>query len=221
MVEGNDIKKAHEEIQKKISLMLPEKWDSLYLYASVVERAGSLQTGEMFFYYFPKGVLRKKPINVYEIPSRFNIDEKQYSNFVNDLYNSIKNLRKVCIEEGEKPWSEITITIEKVKYKAIYGYEDLNTNLFNHDERHIIWRYKYLGVPYQSLNRVERDIINEYMRRPEEKTYTYEQSIYSKDSNKKLEKVKSIEKNLEFVTEDKIKEMEFKSTHVPKNQLLK
>ena len=67
------IKELYEDIQRRIFKMIPEKWDSLYLYASVME--GQKETGEMFFYYIPKGIFKKKPVNVYEIPSKFNIDE--------------------------------------------------------------------------------------------------------------------------------------------------
>ncbi len=98
--------------------MLPEKWNKLCLYASVIDEQNSMQTGEMFFYYFPSGILRKKQINVYEVPERFGIDENQYIRFANSLYNTIKKLKKVCVQHGERPWSNITIIIEKQKYKA-------------------------------------------------------------------------------------------------------
>ena len=39
------IKEIYEDIQKKIFYMIPEKWDELYLYASVIERFGSIETG--------------------------------------------------------------------------------------------------------------------------------------------------------------------------------
>ena len=48
----------------------------------------------MFFYYYPKGILKKNAINVYEIPVKFNIDEKEYMKLVNQLYETIKLLRK-------------------------------------------------------------------------------------------------------------------------------
>ena len=41
------IKELYEEIQKHIYSMIPEKWESLYLYASVIE--GEKETGELFF----------------------------------------------------------------------------------------------------------------------------------------------------------------------------
>ena len=73
-----NIKGIYEEIQRKLFYMIPEKWDEVYLYASVIERLGTLETGELFFYYTPKGLLKRKTINVYEIPSKFNIDEEEY-----------------------------------------------------------------------------------------------------------------------------------------------
>ena len=71
------IRKRYEEIQRKIFYMIPEKWDEVYLYASVIERLGTLETGELFFYYIPKGIIKRKPINVYEIPGKFNINEEK------------------------------------------------------------------------------------------------------------------------------------------------
>lgn len=105
--------------------MLPEKWDKLCLYASVVEQSNQEITGEMFFYYFPKGLLKKRAVNVYEVPARFGINEKQYLALADDLYSSIKKLREICIENNEKPWSNVTIVIENQRFRVIYGYEDL------------------------------------------------------------------------------------------------
>lgn len=215
-----DIKKMHDEIQRKIFLMLPEKWDRLCLYASVIENPSLLQTGEMFFYYFPKGVLRKRPINVYEVPGKFGIDENQYFRLADDLYNSIKKLRTMYIENNEKPWSNLTLIIEEQKYKAIYGYEDLSGNEFDGRSMRIIWAYKYLNEPYESFNKKEREIIDSYSKKTKIPEKIIELPIYIKGVNKKLDNIKTMQKSLEFVTEEKIKEMEFISTHVPKSQIL-
>ena len=37
----------------------PEKWEEIYLYASVIQQMLNLETGELFFYYYPKGILKK------------------------------------------------------------------------------------------------------------------------------------------------------------------
>ncbi len=72
------IKELYEEIQRKIFYSIPGKWDELYLYASIIERLGKLETGEMYFYFMPKGILKRKYINVYEVPSKYDIEEEEY-----------------------------------------------------------------------------------------------------------------------------------------------
>ena len=52
----NGKKEIYNEIQKKIFDIVPGKWDELYLYASVIDRLGSIQTGEMYFYFLPKKI---------------------------------------------------------------------------------------------------------------------------------------------------------------------
>ena len=85
------IQEIYEDIQRKLFYMIPEKWEKLYLYSSILDepdREG--KTGELFFYYIPKGIFKKKPVNVYEIPTKFNLDENQYIRLVQILYGKIK-----------------------------------------------------------------------------------------------------------------------------------
>ena len=49
-----NMKDKYEKIQSCLFELIPEKWDEIYLYASVIDRAGDVQTGEMYFYYLPK-----------------------------------------------------------------------------------------------------------------------------------------------------------------------
>ena len=96
---SNKIKEIYAEIQRKIFYVVPGKWDELYLYASVIDRIGSIQTGEMYFYFMPKGILKRKFINVYEVPSKYDIEEDEYMKVVESLYNEIKLLREECIRQ--------------------------------------------------------------------------------------------------------------------------
>ena len=102
------IKEMYEEIQRKLLYMIPEKWEAIYLYSSVIEDGKKEPTGELFFYYIPKGIFRKNPVNVYEIPNKFNIDEEQYLQLVEILYNEIKELREEFKKQNiEKIWSKL------------------------------------------------------------------------------------------------------------------
>ena len=179
------IKEIYEDIQKKIFYMIPEKWDSLYLYAAVIERLGNIQTGELYFYYIPKGILRKKPVNVYEIPQKFNLDEKEYLKLVEELYKKIQELREEFkkIEPETKVWSNITMSIQNFKFKVEYEYEDLLKSEFSSYERHIIWRYKYLNIEIEQYNKKEREIIKQYLENQKilSRKEKYETGIYIKD----------------------------------------
>lgn len=177
------IRERYEEIQRKLFYMIPEKWDEVYLYASVIERLGSLETGELFFYYIPKGLLKRRTINVYEIPSKFNIDEEEYMKLVEILYRNIKELRAEFKRSNQKIWSNLTIIIKKSKFRVEYNYDDLQNSDYNNYERHIIWRYKYLKQGIECCNKEERNILQRYLNGPKKlnSNQAYEEGVYIKN----------------------------------------
>lgn len=183
MVSTPKIKKIYAEIQKKLFYLIPEKWDKIFLYASIIDQMNNMQTGEMFFYYYPKGVIKRKPVNVYEIPSKFSIEEDTYLKLVDELYKEIKLLRKMLIKLGEREWSNVTISIQNFKFGLEFNYDNLTHSKYTSYQRHLIWRYEYLGSPLNSYNKEERKVIIEYLN---EKDYiskdneTYYESIYQK-----------------------------------------
>lgn len=178
-----DIKNIYEKIQKKLFYMIPEKWDRVYLYASVLEHYNNIQTGEMFFYYYPKSILKTNPVNVYEVPNKFNLDEQQYIKLAEKLYEEIKQLHMQQNEIGEKTWTNITISIVKCKFNIEYSYEDLVNSKLTSDDRHLIWRYKYLNVPISSYSKKDREMIEKYLLEEEyhnKNITTYSEGIYKK-----------------------------------------
>lgn len=158
------IKEIYEDIQRKLFYMIPEKWDKLYLYSSVLEEQDQEgKTGELFFYYIPKGILKKRPVNVYEIPTKFNLEEGQYLKLVQILYDKIKELRQEFKKtEGEEIWSNLTLSIQSLKFKVEYDYTDLNHSDFSSYERHMIWRYEVLGISEEQMSREDREILKRY-----------------------------------------------------------
>ena len=125
MLNGVKLKNLYSKIQTQLFYMIPEKWDKIYLYAAMFTDDQILKKGEMFFYYYPTGILKKNPVNVYEVPMKFNIDEEAYMKLVNDLYQTIKLLQKEFEDAGEKPWTSLTVSIEDLKFKIEYDYEYL------------------------------------------------------------------------------------------------
>ena len=162
MINLSEEKVLYSEIQKKIFYIIPEKWESIYLYASVIDIPNQKPIGEMYFYYLPKGILKRKFINGYEIPSIFNIDEEQYSKLITEVYSLIKSLRECFIKKKKKVWSYVNISIENFQFKAEFGYEDLKNMPYGSYERHVIWRFKYLDQDIESLSRKDRKIIASY-----------------------------------------------------------
>ena len=116
-----NMKEKYEKIQNYLFDLIPEKWDEIYLYASIIDRQEETLTGEMFFYYIPKGILKKKPINVYEVPKRFNINETEYLKIVDNLYQIIKDLRKDFIDTEQELWTKLTISIANSRFRVEYG----------------------------------------------------------------------------------------------------
>ena len=175
------IKEIYEEIQRKIFFVIPEKWDELYLYASIIDRLGNVQTGEMYFYFMPKGILKRKYINVYEVPSKYDIEEDEYMQAVEDLYNDIKNLREECIKCGQKVWSNITISIKNSRFKIEYNYDNLTGGKEGYYDHHVYWRQKYLNIEPQGKK--EKIAIENYLanRKPtKNKDQQYDEGIYMK-----------------------------------------
>lgn len=177
-----NMKDKYEEIQNQLFYMIPEKWEKIFLYASIIDRTGNVQTGELYFYYIPKGLLKKKPVNVYEVPSKFNIDEAEYTKLVDKLYEIIKNLRQDFIETDQELWTNLTISIENCKFKVEYGYEELKQDEQSNYENHVIWRHKYLGIGGEIKE--EKKILDKYyLKKDESKKQSYQTGIYLKTTN--------------------------------------
>lgn len=174
-----NMREKYEKIQGYLFSLIPEKWEEIYLYASVTTLAQKSGTGEMFFYYVPKGILKKKPINVYEVPQRFNINEEQYLAEVKRLYDCIKELKQDFVDTEQDLWSSLTISITNSIFKLEFNYDVLPLDEKESYERHVIWRYKYLGLGGDKKE--ERKILDEYFSAKKEiRKETYQTGMYMK-----------------------------------------
>lgn len=167
MENKTNLKNLYAEIREILFKMIPEKWDSLYLYASVIENKNHNENGEMFFFYYPKGIIKKNPVNVYEVPAKFNINEQEYMKLASRLYEMIKMLRHECMQVDKTLWSNITISIENVEFLAEYNFDDLSNSLYTSEDRRMIWKYKYLNYPIEKLNKDERNTLRRYLNEEE------------------------------------------------------
>ncbi len=213
MIENSEIRKIYSELQKQLFYLIPEKWDRIYLYASVEEKIKGIETGELFFYYFPKGILKKNPVNVYEVPNKFNLNEDEYIKLVENLYKEIKKLRDVLKKENERLWHSVTIRVEGLKFEIEYNYEQLDSTKYSDTDKHIIWKYINLKLPEEAFSRNERKIIRKYVNEriyfsPDIETYT--ESIY-KNPVRKIVDYNREKRQLEYVPESEMKVIEEKA----------
>ena len=218
MISLPEEKILYSEIQKKLFYIIPEKWESIHLYASVIDVPGQKPVGEMYFYYLPKGIIRKKFVNGYEIPSIFNIDEEQYSKLVTDIYNLIKLLRERSIKTKNKSWSNMTITIQNCLFKVEFDYENLKESRFDSYERHVIWRYLNLKEAIELFSRKEKKIIDAYENymktNPSIKRDCYTEGIYKQPVKNIIdfEKTLTVEEAIAQSKNDSEKQKEKKKT---------
>ena len=182
---NKNMKDKFIKIQSLIFSLIPEKWENIYLYASVITTEANFPTGELFFYYLPKGILKKKPINVYEVPNRFNINEEQYLNVVKELYDCIKDLKQDFYDTEQDLWTNLTISINNIKFIVEFNYDKLPLNQEENEINRMIWRYKYLGLGGEKKE--EQRILDEYFsRKPARKNEFYETGIDSRNEKSRV-----------------------------------
>lgn len=175
-------KEFYIKIQKSLFEMIPESWKSILLHTSIIDIGGQKPKGEMYLYYIPKGILKRKPVNCYEIPRLFDIDEEDYSRLITNLYNEIKRMRDSYKVAKNRVWTTIDISCTNRKFTVKYGFEDIKKLEYTSEERHIIWRYENLDIDKESLNRNERNVIDYYIKVKENslapKSEVHEENIY-------------------------------------------
>ncbi len=169
MVSTSDMSKMYRGIHHQLSNLIPEKWESIYLYASVIKQINNIETWEMYFYYVPAGLLKKNPINVYEIPNRFNVDEEEYLALVDTLCHSIKKLHKEYQKTYQRSCTNLVIAIKDTQFLIEYNDDNLAKSKYNSNDRHLIFKHKYLNIPLQSFQIKERRIIQSFLENEENK----------------------------------------------------
>lgn len=184
------IKELYSEIRKMLFYMIPERWEAIYLYASVIQRDNNEEAGEMFFYYLPKGIIKKNPVNVYQIPLKFNIEEQAYMELAGKLYELIKELRHKCKILHRLNWTNITISIKNIDFTAEYNCDDLVNSYYSNVDRIAIWQYMYLNFPIERFNKEQREVIKKYVNEVNQglhKNIKYEEKCYERHEHNNIQ----------------------------------
>ena len=173
----------------------------------------------MYFYYLPKGLLKKKPVNVYEVPKRFNINENEYLKLVDVLYQTIKDLRQDFIDTEQDLWTNLTISIAHCRFKVEYNYEKISQEEYASYVRHVIWRYKYLHLGGELKD--ERKILDKYFKHNIDvvgKKEEYQTGMYLKTVNNMVGYDREIQEKQEKQKEQEIKAAEIEERKNKKRQ---
>ena len=150
----NGVRNIYIRIQTSLIKLIPESWTEICLYASVLNN----KKGEMYFYYIPKKIIKANPINCYEVPSKFGLDDELYNRQLKELYDVIKFLHN----NSSRKWTNITIVIKDGFFTIEYHYNNLLKSKFNDEQRRIVWCHKYLHTPIESLSAKDKKLINTY-----------------------------------------------------------
>ena len=127
--------------------------------------------------------------------------------------------------ETKELWSNITISINNLKFKVEYNYDDLLNNDFNSYERYIIWRVKYLGIIPEQCTKEEKDIIRRYASQSKQllRQEYYESGIYIKDVKNIVDYNQNGYENITNIENNKTEKQEGKKQEIKnkkKNQIL-
>lgn len=152
------------KIQDHLFEMIPESWKTVFLHTSILDIPNQIPRGDLFVYYIPKGILKRKPVNCYEVPSLFDIDEEDYSRLIMSLYNIIKKLRDSYAKYRKHRFTTVDIVCSNKKFMITYGFENLLNSNYSLEEMHLIWRYENLKIDLDSLNRNDRKILEDYIQ---------------------------------------------------------
>lgn len=88
---------------------------------------------------------------------------------------------KNVLDNGQKSWSNLTISIKNSRFKIEYNYDNLIGEKDAFYDHHIYWRYKYLHI--EPHGKKEKQAMESYLinRRPShDKNEQYDEGIYSK-----------------------------------------
>ena len=122
-------------------------------------------------------------------------------------YNQLNQLTKEITDNNE------------IEYK----YDDLENSEYSSYDRHIIWRYEYLGIGMEQLNKEEREVLKRYLTGAKNfvREESYESGIYIRDIKNIIDYDTSENSEFEEKTEIANKKVEeHEEYRTMKNQIL-
>ena len=127
-------------IAQQVSNTIPDTWEKFYFHADIND---DFSGGVYFFFNTEKD---KKLNYSHDIPEIYNINEDEYDEKYDKLYELSVDLKQLFIDCEQEPWQAITIIVdEKRTLKMDYDYTEWLGSSFGHNEMIDYFEYKYLG----------------------------------------------------------------------------
>ena len=105
------------------------------------------------------------------------------------LYELLKQLRKQCKIYYGIDWSNVTISIKNVEFKAEYNCDDLINSFYSDKDRKLIWQYKYLDYPIEKISKSNKEILDNYLSEEENgmhKIFSHVENFYKRMEKKSI-----------------------------------
>ena len=127
---------SFEIIANKLQDILPQGWKKVIFYAEVTDDAY-----EMFYYVYTSEI--ERPIQCYDLPDSYEIDEDQIDKVFEDLYEPLREERSALIAEGKEPWTNYTLALSNDgSFKVNYDFTSLEDGGYEYRKA---WKKKYIG----------------------------------------------------------------------------
>jgi uncharacterized protein (TIGR01741 family) len=127
----------YQQIANTLVNMIPEAWEKILLYAEFREGYKKI-----FFYYYPE--TGGEPVYSLDITDLFNVDENEFDQLENELYNCFFRLREEFKEQEQEQWTSLTYILDHTgRMKINYGYDDLSE--MSPVEKQEKWENEYLN----------------------------------------------------------------------------
>lgn len=135
-MDTKNMEEIYQQVASIIVNIIPEDWKEIYLYAEIREGYK-----KVFFYYYPFN--GGKPIYSLDITELYNVNEDEFDEQENKLYNCFTRLREEFRELDQDEWTNLTFILDNTgKMRVNYGYEDISQ--ISPVEKQDKWETEYL-----------------------------------------------------------------------------
>ena len=126
---------SFEIIAKKIQVVLPKDWVKVIFYAEVTD-----DSYEMFYYVFMPD--QDKPIQCYDLPDLYEIEEEQIDDIFEELYAPLLEEKTQLINDGKEPWTNYTLVLNGDGHFTVdFDFSSLEDGSYEYRKN---WKEKYL-----------------------------------------------------------------------------